>query len=46
MEKCIGLSCANVFFIDNNIGIYWSKQKKYKKKPIVQLNDEPTNLQT
>ena len=40
MEKCIGLPCANVFFIDNNIGIYWSKQDGTKTKPIMQFNDE------
>ena len=44
MEKCIGLLCANVFFIDNNIGIYWSKQDGTKKKPIMQFNDEHTKI--
>ena len=34
----------NQFFIDNNIGIYWSKQDDTKKMPIVQLNDEHTNI--
>ena len=42
MEKCIGLPFAKVFFIDNNIGIFWSKQDDTKKEPIVQLNDEHT----
>ena len=39
MVKCIGLPCANDFFIDNNIGIYWTKQDDTEKEPIVQLND-------
>ena len=35
---------VQMFFYDNNIGIYWSKQDDTKKMPIVQLNDEHTNI--
>ena len=38
------LALCKCFFIDNNIGIYWSKQDGTKKKPIMQSNDEHTKI--
>ena len=44
MEKCIGLPCANVFFLITTLAYADQKPVDTKKKPIVQLNDEYTNI--
>ena len=34
MVKCIGLPCANDFFIDNNNGIYTDQNRTIQKKSL------------
>ena len=39
MVKCIGLPCANYFLLITTLAYTLIKTGRYKKEPIVQLND-------